>query len=382
MRRLLCLMLAMMLLGIQGAAGEWIVEEEDDAPFPDRQAQARVLMRDMSLEDKVWQLLLVSPEALTKEKITTALGKENVFRARPVGGVVIFGQNISSESQLKGLTGDLQRQAKSAGVYPLLIGVTEEGGAWSRVANKLGYEKALSVPEIGASGDPEQAGQAGEKIGKYLKPLGINLDFAPVCDVLTAEDAWIKPRLYGSNPGVTADMALRMAQGLRSQGIIPCFSHFPGQGSINGNLNNRSVVNTRGLADMQAVDWFPFRKAVEEGAGMIMVSNAPSRAAGDGMPACLSPVVIGQWLRQDLGYQGVVVTDSLRMGAITSLYKPGTAAVEALKAGADLLLLPANADIAVSSILRAVRAGDLTEERINESVERILALKIDQGVIQ
>ena len=371
-----------MLLGVQTAAGEWIVDESEDGLFPDRLAQARVLMRDMSLEEKVWQLLFVSPEALTGEKITTALGKENVMKARPAGGVVIFGQNMSSESQLKGLTADLQQQARGAGAHPLLIAVSEEGGAWSRVANKLGYKKAVSAQEAGASGDPEKSCEAGKTIGNYLKPLGINLNFAPVSDVLTAEDAWIRERLYGADAARVADMALKMAEGLRSQGILPCFSHFPGQGSINGNLNNREVVNTRSLADMQAVDWVPFRRAAAEGAGMIMVSNAPSRAAGDGMPACMSNVVISQWLRREIGYEGVVITDSLRMGAVTSLYKPATAAVEALKAGADMLLLPSNADAAVSGILKAVKNGELTEARIDESVERVLALKIDQGIIQ
>lgn len=381
LRRFLLMLLALMLLACAALGEGWVVEDEDDGIVPDRPAQARLLLQRMTLEEKIWQLLMVTPEALTGEKITQKLGESGVFSARPVGGVVIFGQNIVSEEQLKALISSMQLQAGQAGKYPLLIAVSEEGGAWSRVANKLGYPMAASAGEVGRAQDPSLAYAVGESIARYLKPLGVNLDFAPVCDVQTAEDAWIRDRVYGKDAQKVSERALEMARGLRDQGVIPCFSHFPGQGSVNGNLNNREVVNTRTLEDMRAVDWLPFRDAVAAGAGMIMVSNAPSRAAGDGTAACLSAVVIGRWLREELGYQGVVITDSLRMGAITTLYKPGRAAVDAIQAGADMILLSANPDAAAASLLKAVQTGEISEARIDQSVARVLALKIDSGLI-
>ena len=293
-----------------------------------------------------------------------------------------YGQNIVSEAQLKKLTAQLQSQIKAAGGYPLFLAVHEEGGAYSRVASKLGYPQVQSAPEVGFTRMSVNARTAGAQIGAYLTPFGINLDFAPVGDVQCAEDGWINGRLYGSDPQLVSQMAFQMAEGLRSQGIIPCFSHFPGQASINGNLNNREVVNTRTLDDMRAGDWATFRLAASSFAEMIMVSHGTAKAAGDGLPASLSPTVIGTWLRKELGYTGVVITDSLRMGAITSRFKSGKAAVMALQAGADLLLLPSDADAAVTAILKAVESGELTEARIDQSVTRVLALKIEKGIIR
>ena len=360
----------------------WTVEEGEASALPDRPSQAGVLMREMTTEEKVWQLFLVAPEALTGDRYTTALGKTNIFSGKPVGGIVLFGQNIVSEKQFQKLTQDLQTQAAAAGAYAPFLAVSEEGGAYSRVANKLGYDQALAAPEIGLTRMAGNALAAGEQIGAYLQPFGINLDFAPVSDVYTAQDGWINGRLYGSDPQLVAQMAFQMAQGLRNKGIIPCFSHFPGQSSVNGNLNNREVVSTRTLEEMRGNDWAAFRLAADSFGEMMMVSHATIKAAGDGLPASLSPTVIGQWLRKELNYRGVVITDSLRMGAITSRFKSGQAAVQALKAGADLLLLPSDADAAVKAVLKAIDNGELTVERIDESVKRVLALKIEKGLIR
>ena len=385
LRRIGCFLLAFCLwctaVVLPAFSEGWIVDETEPDTPPDRRTQAKVLMERMSREDKVWQLLMVAPEALTGQDYTTALGKTNVLKERPVGGVVIFGQNIVSEKQLKKLTAALQTQSTDAGGYPLLIAVSEEGGNVARVANKLGYDLEMSAPEAGLRKDKSNALAVGKHIGAYLKPLGINVDFAPVCDVLTSPDGWIRERAYGIDDAVVTAMSQQMAKGLRSAGIIPCFSHFPGQGSINGNMNNRVVVNTRTVEEMRKTEWNPFRTAIKNGAEMIMVSHAPVKQNGDGLPASLSPVVIGQWLRKELKYDGVVITDSLRMGAITSEYKSGPAAVMALQAGADIVLLPADADAAAEAILEAVDDGEISMERIEESVQRILMLKIESGVI-
>lgn len=382
LRRFLSVWLAAALILSGALAESWIVDEDEENVFPDRRTQARVLMRSMSLEEKVWQLLVVEPETLTGDTVTSALGTANVFERRPVGGVVIFGQNIASEAQLKQLTADLNAHAQKANVYAPFIAVSEEGGAWSRVANKLGYEMPPSPLKAAEDESGKTAYETGKRIGEYLTPFGVNLDLAPVSDVLTASRAWVRDRVYGTDAGKVAAQALQMADGLRAGGVIPCFSHFPGQGNVVGNLNNREVGNSRTLAEMRAADWVPFRRAAEGGAEMIMVSHAVSKAAGDKRPASLSSTVVAGWLRGELGYDGVVITDSLRMGAIRTEYKTGEAAVLALQAGCDLLLLPADADAAAAAVLDAIDSGELTVARIEESVERVLALKIDKGIIK
>ena len=389
MRRLGIVLLALLLaLGWAGACAEerdsFVVVEEDDGGdlLPDPRRQARVLMRSMTAQEKVYQLFFVAPEALTGESYTTALGGSNVFARYPVGGVVLFGQNIVSEAQLKTFTSQMQEQARQAEVYPLFLAVSEEGGAHSRVAGKLGYPPAPSAARIGQTGDGEAARQAGRAIADYLRPLGINMDFAPVADVDVAEKNGLGERSYGADADQVSGMAFAMAEGLRQGGVIPCYLHFPGQGSVNGDLNKGSASILSTEDEMRRREWAPFRAGIEGGIEMVMVSHGVARSLGDGLPACLSSLVVNGFLRGELGYDGVVVTDSLRMKAITESYKPGPAAVRALQAGADMLLLPEDLDAAAHAVLKALDTGEMTLERIDASVERILALKIMRGLIQ
>ena len=380
MRRLIVLLLALALLASHGFSAlseddSWIVEEEEEQVELTSRYLAGVLRRRMTTEQKVYQLFLVAPEALTGEEYTTLLTGKNPFSARPVGGVVIFGQNIVSEAQLKQLTADLQQQSQAAGGFPLLMAVTEQGGVYSRVASKLGYSPLPSPREIGEKNDVEAAREAGQSIAGYLAPLGINLDFAPVLDVGEA-------RSYDDSAPVVSRLGVAMAQGLRNGGVTPCCLHFPGQRDMTQDVNTAAAALRRTVKQMRSEDWVPFRQAIAEGAEMILVSHGILKDGGDTLPASLSQAVINGYLRGQLGFDGVVITDSLRMGAITGTFRPGVAAVRALQAGADALLLPAQLDEAAQGILAALKTGAVSEDRLNESVDRILALKIDMGLIQ
>ena len=386
MRRFLSIFLALILLLPWGSASARedsfiVVDEEDDIPDP--RYQARALMRGMTLEEMVYQLFIVEPEALTGEKRTTALSDTEAYFARyPVGGVVLFGQNIVSEEQLSALTAAIRADAERAGVYAPFIAVDEEGGTVSRVGNKLGYSLAQSPQLIGQAGDEAAAREAGLHIAAYLRPLGINLNFAPVADVLVADGPEIGSRSYGSDAQAVSALAAAMAEGLRMGGIIPCYKHFPGHGSVSGNTHTGTASTRRTLLEMRETEWVPFAAGINQDIEMIMVSHLVAKGLGDTEPASLSQAVIGRLLREELGYDGVVVTDALRMSAITAEYKPGTAAVRALQAGADVLLLPSSLPAATQAIIKAVEEGTLTQARIEKSVERILALKIQRGVIQ
>lgn len=378
MKRWIAFALAFMMIcgawPVIGEMGSFVVSDDEDELPPDLNRQARAVMRLMSEDEKIWQLFFVTLEDLTGEERTVEISDISALARRPVGGVMIFGQNIVSEEQLRSLTVELK---KGAGLIPLFIGVDEEGGTLSRVANKLGYPLVMSPEGIGKMGDETLAKAAGEQIAAYLTPLGINMTFAPSADTFTDSDA-PGVQAYGSDPGLVSRMAAAMAEGLKSGGVVPCFGHFPGHGEKTGNtLSNLSV--RRLLEEMRAMEFIPFRDAATAGAGMILVSHAIVRATGDDLPGSVSSQVINGILRGELGFQGAVVTDSLRMSAITSNYKKGQESVAALKAGADILLLPPDLNAAFRAVKQAVNTGEITMARVEESVARILMVKIAMG---
>ncbi len=378
MKRLFALALSLLLACCSwpaaAEAGSFVVAEDEEDVSPDLERQARALMRLMDDDEKIWQLFFAALEDLTGEDRSIALADPAALSRWPVGGVMIFGQNIVSEEQLMLLTGKLKQ---SAGMIPLFIGVNEEGGNVSRVANKLGYPLAPSPEEIGKTGDENLAKAAGERIAGYLKPLGINMTFSPAADtMIERENPGVQ--IYGSDPELVSRMAAAMAEGLKAGGVAPCYTHFPGHGEKTGNVLNHLAIR-RMTEEMRAWEWIPFRDAAKAGAEMILVSHAEVRAVGDDMPASTSSRVIKGILRGELGFDGAVVTDSLRMSAITSVYKKGQESVAALKAGADILLLPPDLDAAFRAVKQALRAGEITMARVEESVVRILKVKIAMG---
>ena len=203
------------------------------------------------------------------------------------------------------------------------------------------------------------------------------MTFAPSADTFT-DLANAGVQAYGSDPYLVSRMAAAMAEGLKSGGVAPCYTHFPGHGEKTGTtLSALSVRRT--LEEMRALEFIPFRDAAEAGAGMILVSHAAIRAVGDDFPASTSSQVIKGILRGELGFEGAAVTDSLRMSAVTSKYKKGQESVAALKAGADILLLPPDVNAAFQAVKQALRTGEITMARVEESVERILKVKIAMG---
>lgn len=375
---LLALLLALGLFPAAGFAGSFVVEDEEEET-PDPRHQARAMMQRMTDEQKIYQLFFVTVEDLTGEERSASLPEENLLEKYPVGGVMLFGQNIESESQFSALIASLRAQAAKAGLYPLFLGVDEEGGLVSRVANKLGYPLAFSPEEIGEKGDDALAREAGRQIAAYLTPLGVNMTFAPTLDTLIDQE---KPgaQTYGSDPSLVSRMGRAMAEGLREGGVLPCFTHFPGHGTKEGTLLSNIGIS-RTLDDMRALEWIPFQDAIDEGAEMILVSHGKVRLMGEDVSCSFSSAMLKNILREQMGFDGVIVTDALRMSAVTSVYKKGQECVSALKAGADLLLLPPDLHKAVAAVKNAVASGEITMQRIEESVERILAVKIQMSVI-
>ena len=362
--------------------GGFVVVDEDENAAPDPRSQARVLLRSMTLRQKISQLFIVAPESLTGERRSVAVDAKTAMAQYPVGGVILFGQNIVSETQLIALTDAINAAAKNADAYAPFIAVDEEGGSVSRIANKLGYSYAPSPAALGNEGDAQGAYDAGAYIAAYLKPLGINLDFAPVADVLIEDASEVAARSYGKDAATVSALAAGMAAGLRDGGVIPCYKHFPGHGAVSASTHKGKATSRRTLEEMRQAELIPFRSGIEQGAEIIMVSHFTAQAIDASAPVSLSAAVITSLLREEMGYDGVVITDALRMKAVSTDYDAGDAAVAAVRAGVDMLLLPGSLSEAVDALESAVRTGALSQERIDQSVERILALKIRYGLIR
>lgn len=366
-----------------------ITEPSETAPATEPPSAIELLMQEMSLREKVGQLFIVRPDALdlalTQEQINdskadgvTAVTEEltAALKQYPVGGVVMFAKNIASPEQITQFNRDLQSISR----IPLFISVDEEGGLVSRLANS----KAFDLPQYQSAASIQDAAQAfemGSTIGGYLKEYGFNMDFAPVADVNTNPDnPVIGTRAFSSDPETAAQLASAMAEGLRQQEIIAVFKHFPGHGDTAEDSHTGIAISYKTAEEMRACEWLPFLEA--ESTDCVMVGHiAVPEITGDLTPASLSHPVVTGILREELGFQGLVVTDSLAMGAITGEYPPGEAALAALEAGCDLLLMPNGLAEAFDAVVAAVEDGTYSEAKLDETVSRILHFKLEHDLL-
>lgn len=349
--------------------------------------EAEKILASMSAEEKVAQLFFVMPEQLTGQKGVTAAGPatESALKQYPVGGIVYFENNVVSPEQLSAMTGNTMAFSRKYEKIPLFIGMDEEGGKVTRIASNAAFGISLpdaTTAETGASGDPEKAHALGRTIGSYLKKYGINIDFAPDADVLSnPENKVIGTRSFGSDPELVWSMASAMARGLEEEGIVPAYKHFPGHGATKGDTHAGFAYTDKTVDELMKDELVPFRKAAENNEPVIMVSHISLTALGkDSLPASLSPDIVDGILRKKLGYDGLVITDAMVMGAVTRLYSSGEAAVRAVEAGIDMILMPADFHTAYAGVLDAVNSGRISSERLDRSVRRILRVKCSRGI--
>ncbi len=362
-------------------------EAAETENVPDREELLEELVEgcvaNMSLEDKVAGLFIVTPEQLTG--VGTAIqagdGTREALAKYPVGGLVYFAKNIKSGEQLK----EMLANTVSSSKYPLFLGVDEEGGRVARLADGLNLENVGPMADIGASGDPQAAYETGAFIASYLKEYGFNLDFAPVADVLTNPDnTVIGDRAFGSDPSLTAQMVAGAVKGFQENGVSACLKHFPGHGDTAGDSHSGAVTTERTLEEMQAAEFLPFTAGIEAGVDMVMVGHisAPGLTGGDNLPACMNEKIITDILRKQLGYNGVVITDAMNMAAVSEYYAADEAAVKALKAGADMILMPEDFVAAYEGVVAAVKDGTIDERRIDDSLKRVYRVKYADTLTQ
>ena len=355
--------------GEQDSSGQ-TEEEKMDAKVQD-------LIAGMSLEEKVAQMFFVTPENLTGVDVATQAGEttRQALTQYPVGGLIYFSKNIYDEEQLTTMI----RNSQSYSEIPLFIRVDEEGGSLvARIANHPNFdvEKFPDMAEIGATGHPPRAYEVGSTIASYLKDYGFNLDFAPDADVLTnPNNTAIGVRSFGSDPDMTAHMVEQAVKGFQDHQVSAVIKHFPGHGGTTTDSHNGAAIVDRSLEELRSAEFLPFEAGIQAGVDMVMVGHLQvPQVISDDTPASLSSEMITDVLRNELGYDGIVITDSLSMGAITTYYTSADAAVKCIQAGVDMLLMPYSFTEAYQGVLDAVNSGEISEERINEPVTCTLKL--------
>lgn len=356
-------------------------------------SEAETLLNGMTLEEKIGQLFIIRPESLqpglTSQQVhdankygATALGSHMAeeLRGYYVGGIVLFSKNIVTPGQLTSFILTMQQQSE----IPLFVSVDEEGGSVSRIANSQNFDvpKYSNMQDIGLTGDSSEAKKVGTTIGAYLKQYGFNLNFAPVCDVNTnPNNIVIGSRSFGSDPDLVAEMVTAEVSGLHEAGVMSCVKHYPGHGDTKGDTHEGFVSIEKTWDQLKQCELIPFMKAIAKPIDMVMVSHitAPN-ISSDNLPSSLSYEMVQEKLRGDLGFKGVIITDSMAMGAISKEYSSADSAVKAISAGIDIILMPENFTQAYDGILSAVKGGVISEKRIDESVLRILDLKSQYGL--
>ncbi len=351
-----------------------------------KQDEARIeeQLAQMTLEEKVGQLFCIRPESLdtaihyqTSADLPAFALQEVNDRMRemaahyPVGGIILFAHNIKDPEQLTRFQADLRTLSGA----PLLY-VDEEGGRVARLANN----PAFGLPKyenMTVFHSPREVRAAAYTIGSYLSRYGFDVDFAPVADVNTnPENVVIGTRAFSDNPKVAAKMVKAYVKGLKKAGVQSCLKHFPGHGDTQADTHFGYAVSQKNWEEMASCEMLPFKAGIAAGAPLVMTAHISAPAVtGTEIPSTLSPIILRDKLRGELGFKGVIVTDAMEMGAITRQFSADEACVLALQAGVDLLLCVKDYPKCFEAVLAAVADGRLSEERIDESVRRLLILR-------
>ncbi|MBQ9701954.1 MAG: glycoside hydrolase, partial [Bacteroidales bacterium] len=337
-------------------------------------------LKQMTLQEKVGSMFFVRPEVLDTDiyyDSPTVLKSFDVHqvtdkmketaRVYPMGGVILFSHNIKDPQQLSQFISDLRALPS----HPLLC-IDEEGGSVARLANNPNFHlpKFANMGTLAASGRTKEVTEAATTIGEYLKSYGFDIDFAPVADVNTnPRNVVIGARAFSNEPKVAAEMVKAYLKGLQKSGVIGCLKHFPGHGDTQADSHFGYAMSRKTWEEIRDCEMIPFKAGMEAGAQMIMTAHISlPNVTGSNVPSTLSPMILQEKLRGELGYKGLIITDAMEMGAILRQYPVEDAAVMAIKAGVDVLLCVREYPKVFDAVLKAVRRGEIPESRIDESV--------------
>ena len=340
-------------------------------------------LQTMTLEEKVAQMFIVLPESLVEgvdPVIAAGDATRNAIDQIPVGGFVYLDSNLQSPEQVKTMLANVQSYSMERIGLPALLCVDEEGGTVARISGtgKFNVPAVENMSVIGQADDTNRAREIGASIGASLAELGFNVDFAPVADVLTnPENQVVKKRSFGTDPQVVSDMCQAVAEGLTESGIYATYKHFPGHGMTSADTHAGYAYSDKTLEELESCELIPFQKGIADGISFVMVVHISMPGiTGDQEPASLSEHMITEVLRKKMEYDGIVITDAMNMGAIVQQYSSSEAAVKTIQAGTDLILMPADFRSAYEGVIEAVHNGEISQERIDQSVTRILSVKL------
>ena len=356
-----------------------------EAP-PERQVERQVerIIRSMSVEERIGQLIFpaIMKDRAGKPIRTVTEDIRLLMEVVKPGGIILFGPNFTTIDGTREFLSDLQELAD----IPLIFAVDQEGGAVSRLteSSSLPATRIPAAATVGAAGSEELARQLGRVIGSELRSLGIVMNLAPVADVNTnPSNPVIRERAYGADPEDVGRIVAAVVEGMQSEGVAAVLKHFPGHGDTYDDTHHSSATVYHDMDRLRQVELIPFREGIEAGALGVMTGHiSVPEVLGNDEPATFSPELLTDLLREELGVDGLLITDSLAMAALINYYPQDEIVYRSLEAGNDILLRPLYARRAYDALLEGVATGRISEERIDRSVRRILRFKFDMGLME
>ncbi|WP_284037103.1 beta-N-acetylhexosaminidase [Neobacillus sp. 114] len=329
----------------------------------------------MSLEDKIGQMILAGVSGTTMD----ASAKQLISQIH-VGGIIFYKNNFETPAQAVQFVNQLK--AGNSSSLPLLLGVDQEGGRVTRLPGGL-----VNFPpnkQIGQVNNPDFSFKVGTLLGQELKEFGLNLDFAPVLDINSnPNNPVIGDRSFGNNAEIVSKLGVQTMKGIQSQNVITTIKHFPGHGDTSVDSHLDLPIVNKSFKELKELELIPFERAINQGADVVMVAHILLPQLDKTNPGTMSKAVMTDLLRKQLGFTGVIITDDMTMGAITEHFDIGKASVESVKAGSDIILVGHdynNVVKIISSLKTAVQNGEISEQRLNESIERIIQLKRNYSI--
>ena len=347
-------------------------ENNSEPEIDEKESWIEEKMKSMSLEEKIGQMLIVYD--YSQEVDDELLNKLNEIKP---GGFILFRKNFANYEQTQKLISDIN----STSEIPMFISIDQEGGRVQRLKELDDQTITLfpSMYELGNTNDENLADEVGKVMGEELRVFNINMNFAPVLDIYSnPSNTVIGDRSFGRTAETVSKMALSFSEGLKSTGIIPVYKHFPGHGNTFEDSHDTLPIINKTKEELMELELKPFIDAIDNGAEVIMVGHlAVPKITGDTTPASLSRKIVTDLLKKELGFEGIVITDALNMGALTSKYSEEEIYINAINAGVDLLLMPNFNKETINMLINAINNGTIKKEEIDDSVTKILSLKYD-----
>lgn len=341
---------------------------------PSESRWIKKMMSKMTLEEKIGQMLICPYTGRFFNRESEEMKNlETLIVRRKIGGLILFGGNVYETAYL---TNRLQKLSE----IPLLIASDLERGLGTQIEGTTHFPPLMALGAIGAE---EQAYLMGKATAIEGRAVGIHLTYAPVVDVnINPDNPIINVRSFGEDPEHVSRLAVAFIRGCQENGLLATAKHFPGHGDTDLDSHSELPTVSGDLERLENVELFPFRRVVKAGVAVIMTAHLhlPALDPTPHLPATLSPRIVSGLLRKEMGFKGLIVTDAMDMGGVTTLYSPGEASLKAVQAGVDLILISPDPEAVIDTLLQAAARGEIKEKRIDESVRRILEAKARLGL--